>query len=76
MISAFHHWLVVFFAWPAGSIWSNILAWALCGALAFGWTHRVIKRHHAEHMAAAAENRRRLDHLIEHTAEVPPLPER
>jgi len=41
-----HHWLVVFFAWPDGSIWSNILAWVLCGALAFGWTHRVLKRHH------------------------------
>jgi hypothetical protein len=46
-----HRWLVTFFSWPAGSIWSNMLAWVLCGGLAFAWTHRVLVRRHREQMA-------------------------
>jgi hypothetical protein len=46
-----HHWLVTFFAWPEGSVWSNMLAWVLCGGIAFFGTHKVLARRHREHMA-------------------------
>jgi hypothetical protein len=62
-----HGWLVTFFAWPDGTIWSNMLAWVLCGGIAFFGTHKVLARHQRE-------TQKRLDHIIEHHPDIPPLP--
>jgi hypothetical protein len=51
-----HHWIVVFFSWPNGSIWSNILAWVICGALAILWARRKMIAHHKEQLAQIAAN--------------------
>lgn len=46
-----HVWAVTFFAWPTGSIWSNLLASALLGAGALLLGKRKLDQHHREHMA-------------------------
>lgn len=43
--------LQLFFSWPNGSVWSNLLASAICFVLAGVWAHRKIvipmRQHHA-----------------------------
>lgn len=34
------HTLKIFFDWPLGSVWSNMIAWVICGGLAGLWSVR------------------------------------
>lgn len=36
----------MFFGWPAGGIWSNIIASILTGATVWAWAHRKLGRLH------------------------------
>ena len=38
--------LDVFFSWPQGGVWSNLLASAIVGVPAFIWGHRHFKKIH------------------------------
>ena len=65
------HILWLFFAWPAGAVWSNVLAMPLCGLIAavsaFAVRDRLGKaisswwKRHLGHHAELAEIRARLD---------------
>jgi hypothetical protein len=45
--------LVAFFAWPAGSVWSNLLASAILGGFSLYLVLRKMARNHAERLAQA-----------------------
>lgn len=42
----------LFFSWPSGGVWSNLIASAICFVLAGIWAHRKIvvpmREHHAK----------------------------
>lgn len=42
------HTLALFFAWPDGGVWSNLLASALTVVPGFVWHHRRIRKAHAD----------------------------
>lgn len=35
----------LFFGWPAGQVWPNIVASGVTAGLAVGWSHRTLRRH-------------------------------
>lgn len=37
--------LALFFGWPAGQVWPNIVASGLTAGLAVGWSHRRLRKH-------------------------------
>lgn len=54
--------LALFFGWPTGQVWPNMVASGLTAGLAVGWSHRrltkKLRAHHAalaEHITATAE---------------------
>lgn len=44
--------LRLFFDWPNGGVWSNLLASAIWTVPALGWHHRAVRRHLDRHHAA------------------------
>jgi hypothetical protein len=53
--------LDLFFGWPTGQVWPNIVASLLTTVLAVGWSHRRLRKHFdrrheqlAEHITATA----------------------
>lgn len=48
--------------WGAGG---NIVAWVLCGALAFGWLRAKMQAHHVALLAQAAKHHKELRDLAE-----------
>lgn len=37
--------LALFFGWPAGQVWPNIVASGVTAGLAVGWSHRRMRKH-------------------------------
>lgn len=37
--------LGLFFGWPAGQVWPNVIASGLTAGLAVGWSHRRLRKH-------------------------------
>lgn len=46
----------LFFGWPAGQVWPNVVASALTAGLAVGWSHRRLARKLRDHHASLAEH--------------------
>lgn len=46
----------LFFDWPNGQVWPNIIASGLTAGLAVGWSHRRLARKMREHHARTAEH--------------------
>lgn len=44
--------LALFFGWPTGQVWPNVVASGVTAGLAVGWSHRRLRKHadrrHAE----------------------------
>jgi hypothetical protein len=47
--------LALFFGWPAGQVWPNIVASALTTGIAVGWSHRRLRKHLDKKHAELAE---------------------
>lgn len=52
MWHSLHLWLIVFFSWPSGSIWSNILANPIVIGLGLWWSTIKVKTHLNDHHQA------------------------
>jgi hypothetical protein len=48
------HDLALFFGWPTGAVWGNLLASAICSALIWWRLHRQAAAHHAVMLTQAA----------------------
>ena len=55
--------LRLYFGWPAGAVYSNLLASAICAALVWWRLRARMILHHAEHLAET--ERRHLEHLAQ-----------
>ena len=55
--------LALYFGWPAGAVYSNLLASAICAGLVWWRLRARMILHHAEHLAET--ERRHLEHLAQ-----------
>ena len=55
--------LRLYFGWPAGAVYSNLLASAICAGLVWWRLRARMILHHAEHLAET--ERRHLEHLAQ-----------